>query len=81
MGSFNLPHDNALARNGDASINHAFVACTRQGVCGIVGGGEQRVGSPITSSNHPLAWLGLRLAGIREEIDGLGRLLRTHLPG
>ena len=94
MGSFNLPDDNAVARISEASIEDAlvelasdpavdaaFVACTSLRVCGIVERAEERVGKPITSSNHALAWHCLRLAGIRDEIDGLGRLFRTQLPG
>ena len=94
MGSFNLPDDNAVARISEASIEDAlvelasdpavdaaFVACTSLRVCGIVERAEERVGKPITSSNHALAWHCLRLAGIRDEIDGLGRLFRTQPPG
>jgi maleate isomerase len=93
MGSFNLPDDNAVARISEASIEDAlvelasdpavdaaFVACTSLRVCGIVERAEERLGKPITSSNHALAWHCLRLAGIRDEIDGLGRLFRTQLP-
>jgi maleate isomerase len=94
MGSFNLPDDNAVARISEASIEDAlvelacdpsvdagFVACTSLRVCGIVERAEERVGKPITSSNHALAWHCLRLAGIRDEVDGLGRLFRTQLAG
>ena len=94
MGSFNLPDDNAVARiseasiedalvelASDAAVDAAFVACTSLRVCGIVERAEERVGKPITSSNHALAWHCLRLAGIRDEIDGLGRLFRTQLAG
>jgi maleate isomerase len=94
MGSFNLADDNAVARISEASIEDAlvelaadpavdaaFVACTSLRVCGIVERAEERVGKPITSSNHALAWHCLRLAGIRDEIDGLGRLFRTQLAG
>ena len=93
MGSFNLADDNAVARisersiedalvdlAADDSVDAAFVACTSLRVCGIVERAEQRVGKPITSSNHALAWHCLRLAGIRDEVDGLGRLFRTQLP-
>jgi maleate isomerase len=92
MGSFNLSDDNCVARISEASIEDAlvelasdpaveaaFVACTSLRVCGIVERAEQRVGKPVTSSNHALAWHCLRLAGIRDEIDGLGRLFRTQL--
>jgi maleate isomerase len=92
MGSFNLEDDNAVARITEASledalvdlgahdsVDAAFVACTSLRVCGIVERAEQRLGKPITSSNHALAWHCLRLAGINDELDGLGRLFRTQL--
>jgi maleate isomerase len=93
MGSFNHPDDNEVARISEASISDAlvelgsnddvdgvFISCTSLRVCGIVERAEQRLGKPITSSNHALAWHALRLAGIDEQLDGLGRLFRTPLP-
>jgi maleate isomerase len=92
MGSFNLEDDNAVARITEASLEDAlvelasdptvdagFVACTSLRVCAIVERAEARLGKPVTSSNHALAWHCLRLAGIRDELDGLGRLFRTQL--
>ena len=77
MGSFNLPDDNAVARISEASIEDALVELASDPAVDAA----ERVGKPITSSNHALAWHCLRLAGIRDEIDGLGRLFRTQLPG
>jgi maleate isomerase len=39
------------------------------------------LGKPVTASNHALAWHLLRLAGIRDEVAGLGRLFHTQLSG
>jgi maleate isomerase len=92
MGSFNHSNDNEVARISEATIEEAlvtlasndavdgaFVACTSLRVCGIIEKAEQRLGKPVTSSNLALAWHCLRLAGITDELDGLGRLFRTQL--
>ena len=84
MGSFNLADDNAVARISEASLEEAivalaadpsvdagFVACTSLRVCAIVERAEARLAKPVTSSNHALAWHCLRLAGVRDELDGL----------
>jgi maleate isomerase len=93
MGSFNHPDDNEVARISERSIEDAlvelgshddvdgvFISCTSLRVCGIVERAEERLGKPVTSSNHALAWHALRLAGVDESLDGLGRLFRTPLP-
>jgi maleate isomerase len=93
MGSFNHADDNEVARISERSIEDAlvelgshddvdgvFISCTSLRVCGIVERAEERLGKPITSSNHALAWHALRLAGVDESLDGLGRLFRTPLP-
>lgn len=93
MGSFNHSNDNEVARISERSIEEslvelashdevdgAFVSCTSLRVCNIIERAEQRLGKPITSSNHALAWHCLRLAGVEDELDGLGRLFRTQLP-
>jgi maleate isomerase len=92
MGSFNHENDNEVARISEQSIadalvelaehpavDAAFVACTSLRVCGIVAETERRVGKPITSSNHALAWHCLRLAGVSDSLDDLGQVFRTPL--
>ncbi len=92
MGSFNHSNDNEVARITErsiedslveladhAAVDGAFVACTSLRVAGIIERAEQRLGKPITSSNHALAWHCLRLAGVDDELTGLGRLFRTQL--
>jgi maleate isomerase len=39
---------------------------------------EQDLGKPVICSNQALLWDCLRLAGIRDALPGLGRLLREH---
>lgn len=39
---------------------------------------EQSLGKPVICSNQAMLWDCLRLAGIPDHLDGLGRLLREH---
>ena len=92
MGSFNEPDDNTVARITEASVERAlldigssgdcdgvFVSCTSLRLARIVERVEQKLGKPVTSSNHALAWHMLRLAGIAEAIPGKGELFRRGL--
>jgi len=56
-----------------------FVSCTSLRVARIAERVEARLGKPVTSSNHAMAWHMLRLAGIADAIPGLGRLYQTPL--
>lgn len=91
MGSFNEPDDNRVARISPASIEEAvlalgassacdavFVSCTSLRVARIVARIEKKLGKPVTSSNHALAWHMLRLSGIGEPLQGIGRLFETE---
>ena len=93
MGSFNEGNDNDAARIAPASIRDAaltlgqspnvdgvFVSCTSLRLVGIVEELEQALGKPVSSSNHAMIWHSLRLAGVSEPIEGLGRLMRLGLP-
>jgi maleate isomerase len=92
LGSFNHEDDNEVARISEQSIEDAlcelgahdavdaaFVACTSLRVAGIVERAEARLGKPVTSSNHALAWHCLRLAGVDDVVPGYGRLFATSL--
>lgn len=87
MGSFNEADDDRVARITTASIEDAilavgssdaceavFVSCTSLRVARIVARVEARLGKPVTSSNHALAWHMLRLSGQTQPLPGLGRL-------
>ncbi len=89
MGSFNHEDDNEVARIApestkaavrelarDPNVDGVFVSCTSLRVAAIAEELENELGKPVTSSNHALAWHCLRLAGIDDEISGLGRLFR-----
>jgi maleate isomerase len=90
MGSFNHENDNEVARIDSDSITRAiltvgasdnvdavFVSCTSLRVAHLAESLEARLGKPVLSSNHAMAWHSLRLAGIREPILGWGRLFRN----
>lgn len=90
MGSFNHENDNEVARIDSASVENAilelgeneavdavFVSCTSLRVAHLVEGLEARLGKPVTSSNHAMAWQALRMAGYSEELPGWGRLMRV----
>ncbi len=92
MGSFNEPDDNIVARITAESIEQAildigssgecdavFVSCTSLRVARIVGQVERKLGKPVTSSNHALAWHMLRLGGLSETMEGKGELFRRTL--
>ncbi len=51
-----------------------FISCGALRSLDIVDRLEQRVGKPVIASNQALAWDALRLAGIRDQIQGYGRL-------
>jgi maleate isomerase len=42
-----------------------------------VEGLEAKLGKPVTSSNHALAWHCLRLAGYTAPLKGFGRLMQV----
>ena len=90
IGSFNHGNDNEVARITPASIEAAvltlgaepsvdavFVSCTSLRVAEHVEAMEAKLGKPVTSSNHAMAWHALRLAGYMEPVPGFGRLLRV----
>lgn len=92
MGSFNEPDDSTVARIAPESVEQAilelgaseeceavFVSCTNLRGARIIERVEQKLGKPVTSSNHALAWHMLRLAGVVEELPGKGTLFRRFL--
>lgn len=87
MGSFNEEDDTRACRIQTGAIRDAaiqlgqrdevdgvFVSCTSLRVAEIVSDIERAIDKPVTASNHAMAWHSLRLAGINDKIDGLGRL-------
>lgn len=93
MASWNISDDRAVARLSPKTVGEAvlefgahpevdavFVPCTSVRLAEQVEALEQRLGKPVTSSNHATAWHCLRLAGYQEPVAGFGRLFRTALP-
>jgi maleate isomerase len=93
FGSFEEEDDSKVARIDPASIEAAvfelgrdarveavFVSCTSLRLVERARAIEEKLGKPVTSSNHAMAWHALRLAGIDDRLDGLGRLFQLPLP-
>jgi maleate isomerase len=59
-----------------SDVDGVFVSCTSPRVVEIAEAVEKRLGKPVTSSNHAMAWHALRLAGIKDQVPGYGRLFR-----
>lgn len=87
VGTFDRRDDRDAARISVASIEAAaqrmaetprvdaiFVSCTSLRVAEAAAGLEQRIGMPVTSSNHAMAWHCLRLAGVDDVVPAAGRL-------
>ena len=92
VATFDRQDDRDAARISVASIEAAaermaatpgvdaiFVSCTSLRVAESVAGLEQRIGVPVTSSNHAMAWHCLRLAGINEPMPEAGRLFNRQI--
>ena len=94
MGSFNESADAVVAKMTEQSILNAlttvandretpcdaiFVSCTNLRVARIIEQAELALGIPIISSNQALIWHMLRLANIKDSIDGFGRLFLRQL--
>ncbi|WP_027133705.1 maleate cis-trans isomerase family protein [Geminicoccus roseus] len=93
FGSFNEEDDGKVGRMSPASIERAvlelgsqadvdavFVSCTSIRLVAAAANIERRLGKPVTSSNHAMAWHALRLAGIDDPQPELGQLFTRTLP-
>ena len=58
-----------------------FVSCTNLRVASVIEEAEARLGKPVTSSNHALAWHLLRLSGIKDSPENFGSLFQKQLRG
>lgn len=87
VATFDRRDDREAARISVASIEAAaermaavpgveaiFISCTSLRVAEAAARLEQRIGIPVTSSNHAMAWHCLRLAGIDDVVPSGGRL-------
>ncbi len=55
-----------------------FISCGALRSLDIVEALEQKLGKPVVVSNQAMIWDTLRLAGINDQIDGYGALLRSN---
>ncbi len=90
VGSFLEPSDLVVGRISERSIADAarhiaeleecdsvFISCTSLRSFGIVEDLEAELGIPVVSSNLALLWRLLRLAGVDDDVPGLGTLFRS----
>ncbi|MEM2552944.1 MAG: hypothetical protein QXE02_05435, partial [Sulfolobales archaeon] len=63
----------SLYREGAEGL---FISCTNLRTFEVIEPLEKDLGIPVVTSNQASLWASLRGLGIRERIDGLGRLLR-----
>ena len=61
----------------DREVDAVFVSCTNVPLVAQIEELEQRLGKAVISSNSATAWHCLRLAGVDDEVQGLGVLFRT----
>ncbi|HEX2528472.1 MAG TPA: hypothetical protein VHL31_19500 [Geminicoccus sp.] len=93
FGSFNEEDDGKVGRIAPGSIERAvlqlggqegveavFVSCTSIRLAAEAASIEAKLGKPVTSSNHAMAWHAVRLAGIDEPMPAFGRLFTHALP-
>ena len=64
-----------------AAMDHSdadaiFISCGALRSCEVIDQIEQATGKPVVTSNQAMLWHCLRLAGIDDRLDGLGRLFR-----
>ena len=69
----------ALTIGQNDLVDGVFISCTSLRAAGIIEQAEAALGKPVTASNHALTWHLLRLAGIRDEVTGFGRLFHAQL--
>jgi len=65
----------ALAVNSP-QCDGIFLSCTNWRTLHIIEALEEELGKPVTSSNQATLWAALRMAGMKEPLPGLGRLLQ-----
>ena len=69
----------AISVGRSDAVDGVFISCTSLRAAGIIEQAEAALGKPVTASNHALAWHLLRLAGVKDEVEGFGRLFETQI--
>ena len=68
-----------FAQRSDTPDSDAlFISCGALRTLDVVGQLEEKLGKPVICSNQAMIWHVLRLAGIGDQMDGFGRLLKKH---
>ena len=68
-------YDTAMALRND-SADAYFLSCANIHTIDVIGELERDLGKPVVTSNQAALWCSLRAAGIRDDVSGLGALLR-----
>ncbi|NQV45156.1 MAG: arylmalonate decarboxylase [Rhodospirillales bacterium] len=55
-----------------------FISCGALRTLDVIDEIEQRLGKPVICSNQAMIWDTLRLAGVKDTIEGYGKLMRDH---
>jgi maleate isomerase len=75
IGSVSTEEVYAFARaNTDPKADALFISCTNLRTLGAIPALEEDLGMPVVSAIQASFWGGLRLAGVRAEVPGFGRL-------
>jgi maleate isomerase len=68
-------YDTAMALRND-SADAYFLSCANIHTIDVIEELERDLGKPVVTSNQAALWCSLRAAGIRDDVSGLGALLR-----
>ncbi len=68
-------YDTAMALRNDSAEAY-FLSCANIQSIDVIEELERDLGKPVVTSNQAAIWCSLRMAGIRDDVRGLGALLR-----
>lgn len=55
-----------------------FLSCTTIRAVPVIATLERDLGKPVVTSNQAMVWHALRLGGVRDQLNGFGRLFAAH---
>ncbi|HEX9462065.1 MAG TPA: arylmalonate decarboxylase, partial [Alphaproteobacteria bacterium] len=64
--------------NRDDKAEAYFLSCTTIRAVPVIATLERDLGKPVVTSNQAMVWQALRKGGVRDRIEGFGRLLAEH---
>ena len=70
--------DAAIVVGQDPRCDSVFISGTSLRSARVIALAEEKLGKPVTASNHALAWHLLRLAGVADQQAGAGLLFAHH---